>query len=435
MEFEWIILQIDYMGRETPVLNGEWITSLQEQTNEGGEKTSRECPNCHSKRNWKDGIRETNFGSVQRFICRICGARFSEKSYKDCLTTVSRRLCATSKAKKLDTQAETKTVCAGEKRLQKLPQETRGLLTEYMAYLERQGAYAETSYIDLLKSLASDGADLINPEDVKEKIARHKYKDKLGQEQPWKDSTKMLAVYAYDAFCRMKGIEWIKPRYRQGETVLIVPEEKDLQQLKNSFHSRRMVAFIQTIEETFADPGEILRVEWKELNGNILTINHPVKGHYPGQCEISSTLVAMLNNLPKKDKRIFPMTYSTAENIFIEGRKRAAAKFQNPRLLQISFKSWRHYGGSKLSEMTNGNYRIVKAALRHKSILNTEKYIHTIKPIAENYDTTCATTLEEILALGKAGWTKYDEIALNGKTVHCYKKLMRFGGAKSCGLK
>ena len=38
------------------------------QVNEanGGEEASRECPECHSKRNWKAGFRETNFGSVQR---------------------------------------------------------------------------------------------------------------------------------------------------------------------------------------------------------------------------------------------------------------------------------------------------------------------------------------------------------------------------------
>jgi len=42
-----------------------------------GEEAKRECPNCHSKRNWKDGIRETNLGSIQRFTCRECGFRFS----------------------------------------------------------------------------------------------------------------------------------------------------------------------------------------------------------------------------------------------------------------------------------------------------------------------------------------------------------------------
>lgn len=49
-----------------------------EDEHEGGEEASRECPICHSMRYWKDGIRETNNGPVQRFVCRDCGYRFSE---------------------------------------------------------------------------------------------------------------------------------------------------------------------------------------------------------------------------------------------------------------------------------------------------------------------------------------------------------------------
>ena len=79
----------------------------------GGELASRECPNCHSKRNWKDGIRETGLGSIQRFICRKCGFRFSDKSYKQYNLSEDNQLCAILEAKKLDTATEIKTV-AGE---------------------------------------------------------------------------------------------------------------------------------------------------------------------------------------------------------------------------------------------------------------------------------------------------------------------------------
>ena len=63
--------------------------------------SSREGPNCHSKRNWKDGTRETNLGLIQRFTCRDCGFKFSEKSYKDYLLTENSQLCAISEAKKV----------------------------------------------------------------------------------------------------------------------------------------------------------------------------------------------------------------------------------------------------------------------------------------------------------------------------------------------
>ena len=38
-----------------------------------------------------------------------------------------------------------------------------------------------------------------------------------------------------------------------------------------------------------------------------------------------------------------------------------------------------------------------------------------------------AITVEEIRALGKAGWVKYDEITLNGTQIHFYRKPKRFG--------
>ena len=163
-----------------------------------------------------------------------------------------------------------------------------------------------------------------------------------------------------------------------------------------------MATYLQCLKETFADPGEILRAEWIDLKENILSINHPVKGHLPGKYQISPRLTAMLNALPRKDKRIFPLTYACAEDCLKKLRKSAAAKFQKPVLLSISFKSYRHWGGSMLAHITNGNVLVIKKMLRHKSIANTMKYIHTIEFKEEDYEETTATTLEEIRQLGKA---------------------------------
>jgi transposase-like protein len=101
----------------------------------GGEEASRECPECYSKKNWKAGTRQTINGKVQRFLCRDCGYRFSEKSNIETKMNRGRQLCATEKAKKLDTAAKIKTV-AGE---EKLPQDAKGLIAQFMAYLEREG--------------------------------------------------------------------------------------------------------------------------------------------------------------------------------------------------------------------------------------------------------------------------------------------------------
>jgi integrase len=221
------------------------------------------------------------------------------------------------------------------------------------------------------------------------------------------------------------------PTYRQGETTLYIHDEKDLD-LLISTASRRMVAtYLQCLKETFADPGEILRLEWLDLKENVLSINHPVKGHLPGKYELTPRLVAMLNALPRKDKRVFPMTYSCASDSLKKLRKRAATTFQKPVLLSISFKSYRHWGGSMLAHITNGNVLVIKRMLRHKSIQNTMKYIHTIEFKEEDFQETVATTPDEIRQLGKAGWAKYDEITVNGTQMHFYRKPKRFGGLKS----
>ena len=35
------------------------------------------CPQCSSKKTWRDGIRKTGYSDVQRYLCRECVFRFS----------------------------------------------------------------------------------------------------------------------------------------------------------------------------------------------------------------------------------------------------------------------------------------------------------------------------------------------------------------------
>jgi transposase-like protein len=43
------------------------------------------CPECTSQRVWRDGLRRTAYGDVQRWICRECGYRFSENGSRTLL--------------------------------------------------------------------------------------------------------------------------------------------------------------------------------------------------------------------------------------------------------------------------------------------------------------------------------------------------------------
>ena len=285
------------------------------------------CPGCGSLRQYKGGIRDTDNGPIQRFLCRKCGYRFSEKGFqgsRDPLQKTSKQSLNTSynlsfkrqigalEAKNLTLATELKTV-AGD--LEKLPQDAKGLLTKFMAYLERENYYIDEQggslYLRQLITLVQDGADLLNSEDVKTKIARHTFKDKDEKVHHWKDSSKNLAAFAYQAFCEMQGIPWKKPVYKIEDPMIRAPLEEDIDALIASTNSKRMAAFLKCIKETYADPGEILAAEWIDLKGNIFSIAHPVKGHNTGEYEISGELLTMLNTLPKTDKRIFPTTYSS----------------------------------------------------------------------------------------------------------------------------
>jgi hypothetical protein len=86
-------------------------------------------------------LRRTLNGEVQRFLCRDCGFRYSDKSNIESEMNRGRQLCAILKdAKKLDTAAKIKTV-AGE---EKLPQDAKGLIAQFLAYLEKEGYSGET---------------------------------------------------------------------------------------------------------------------------------------------------------------------------------------------------------------------------------------------------------------------------------------------------
>ena len=403
------------------------------------------CPECGSNRLYKDGLRNLSGGreSVQRWLCRVCGFRFSEKPLQEnhkwsinTPTTLpsSRQICV-SETKNLVFAAESKTVAGDIERrhtfavtrnLDLVSEEARGLLTKFMAYLEREGFNSENQYPTNLSHLVKDGANLLDPENVKMVIAQQKKKNG----EPWSDSMKLLATCAYDAFCQMQEIKWNRPVYRQNEVTIYVPDEKDLDMLIAAAARKQMATFLGCLKETFADPSEILAAEWIDLKGNVFSINHPCKGHLPGKYELTPRLIAMLNTLPYKNKRIFPTTYKTIYASLENLRSKAAKRLQNPALLQITFKSFRHWGGSMTAYMSNGNPLVIMRVLRHKSFKSSMRYIHTIQFRDEDYEEAVATTPEEIRQLGKAGWTKYDEATFGGVQMHFYRKPKRFGGFK-----
>ncbi|MDI9578950.1 MAG: site-specific integrase [Candidatus Bathyarchaeia archaeon] len=364
----------------------------------GGEEASRECPNCHSRKNWKDGFRDTSCRSVQRLICRDCGYRFSDKSYKDSLLNENRQLCAQLEAKKLDAATETKTV-AGEYSTQ-LKVDSK--ILEHAWWLQKNGRSETTieSRVKLLKTLVKRGANLNDPETVKDVIAK----------QTWCAGRKNNASDAYSAYLKMVGGKWEKPQYKTVRKLPFIPKETEIDQLIAGC-SKRMATFLQMLKETGARCGEIWWLKWEDIDfeSKVVSIT-PEKNSNPRTIRLSLKLLEMLQRLPKAyGNRVFSFSDMRVDHHGLSlsrQRKRIANKLNNPRLLKIHFHTFRYWRGTTLYHKTKDPY-FVQQQLGHKSIKNTELYVqldHAYFEGEDEYISKVAKTQKEILFLIDQGF-------------------------------
>ena len=91
----------------------------------------------------------------------------------------------------------------------------------------------------------------------------------------------------------------------------------------------------------------------------------------------------------------------------LHARKRLAANLQNPRLLGISFHTFRHWKATVEYHKTH-DIEYVKQFLGHKSVKNTEIYInieHTLfESTSDDFTVKVAERPEEIKALLEVGF-------------------------------
>ena len=221
----------------------------------GGEKASRKCPDCHSEKNWKDGIRKTRNGPVQRYICRDCGYRFSESSVLSMNLNNSgrRRVCAIlTEAKNLTTVEPQKAGLAGATR------NIKGKIIEFSFWLKKEGYKDSTIHMRsrTLKRLVKLGADLYDPENVKEIIAK---------KTSWCINTKASVVDSYGSFLVMNGIRWNLPRYKEEKPLPFLPTESEIDALIAGC-GKKTATFLQLLKETGMRAGEACSIEWTDVD-------------------------------------------------------------------------------------------------------------------------------------------------------------------------
>jgi len=196
---------------------------------------------------------------------------------------------------------------------------------------------------------------------------------KLELAQLWSNSYKMLLGYAYESFLKMENMTWTRPRYAQSESFPYIPTEQELDQLISAA-SKVVGTFLRGLKDAGADPGELAKLKWSDVNKESMSANiTPVNGHTPRILRVSQPFIDRLAQLPKKSDRIFPKILNL-EDRFFHQRRRIAYKLNNPRLMKIGFRTFRHWKGTMEYHRTK-DILYVKRILGHKIIQNTLKYI------------------------------------------------------------
>ncbi len=373
-----------------------------------------ECPDCSSERLYKDGLRyPSDVEPIQRWLCRDCGYRFSEKplqeSHKWSInipTTLpsSRQICALE-AKNLDSAMETKTVAGLEKITEA---DIKGKLLQFAFYCKKEGLKEITTrtFTTAIRSISRYTQSITDPESVKEALAK----------MTVTENTKFLYSCAYTRFLSFLGKTWKAPKYDFVEKLPeFLPTEIELDQLIAGC-GRRVSALLQLIKETGMRLGECLRLTWIciNLDTRIITLTQAEKRSSPRVFAVSTTLIGMLNSLPRQNDKVFGrMNKSSATTCLINQRKRIAARINNPRIGKIHFHLIRHWFATMQYHKTHDIHFVAKL-LGHKHTMTTEIYINMEKMAfnvtSDEYTVKVATTLDEACKFLEVGFEYVTEI-------------------------
>jgi integrase/recombinase XerD len=163
------------------------------------------------------------------------------------------------------------------------------------------------------------------------------------------------------------------------EKLPFIPTEEELD-LLIAHCSIRMATVLQTLKETGIRIGELTQLTPADLDTQRKTMSiTPEKGSNPRILPISDRLITMTQNLPKdhriKYNTIFQPHKDELRSCFDSQRKTLAKKLCNPRLMKISFHTFRHWKGTTEYHATK-DIMHVKTVLGHKSIDSTLIYIN-----------------------------------------------------------
>ena len=422
------------------------------------------CPECKSSRIWKDGIRHTRNGEVQRYICRSCGLRFSEPTtnsqvklniagqilkepnsgknfpeadvlQRDLSLQPSvenlpfqsgedvgshRRSKVTIVEKGLNRFRDYNSDCRvsasrkGAKNLVEVKSRTekwaagateqtadvKGKILEFLWKLKKQG-YSEAT----IKTYGEALNTIIHR--GANVFNTESVKETLAKEK-FSDSSKHIIIAAYSKFLETQGGTWKPPICRVSRKLPFIPLEREIDDLIAGC-GKKAALFLQVLKETAMRAGEALRLKWTDIDfkRRIMILNEPEKHGNPRVFQISPKLIEMLNALPKKSHKVFDCTYISVKSNYVKSRKRLARKLGNPRLQRITFHTLRHWKATMTYHKTKDPL-YVKEMLGHKSLNTTLLYIQLEKTLykesSDEFTVKVAKEHEMIKALLEVGF-------------------------------
>lgn len=359
------------------------------------------CHHCGSTSAWRNGHRN----GFQRLLCKNCGREYLARSLNRAEPNLllvgegekhgKSRVGVQTDAKggKMEcTQIETSGL------LKTFPEGLKGKIVEFVIKRENQGYKGTKNILSTLNLLQRNGANLYDPESVKETLK----KMKIGEH------SKKVYADRYEAFLNFAGGKWEKPSYKVTKKIPFIPMETEIDTLIAGL-SLYIATICQVMKETGARIGEVLRLKWIDIDfqRRILAINEPEKGSLAGIYDISEKCVNMINRLPRKSERTFNSSRESIETSFNRQRKRMAFKLANPRLLAIHLHTFRHWYGTMEYHKIRDPV-IVQQKLRHKSILNTMIYItieeSLFKQTTDEFIVKAAQNQQEAIQLLEVGF-------------------------------
>jgi len=110
----------------------------------------------------------------------------------------------------------------------------------------------------------------------------------------------------YDAFAKIMGIQWKKPRYRPAEKLPLIPTEKNVDQLIYGA-GKKMGTLLLLLKETAMRIGEALKLEWSNIDSenSRVILNNPEKGSSTRVFKVSPELMSRIMKLPRKTEKVF----------------------------------------------------------------------------------------------------------------------------------